>query len=340
MTSKIIVNTIEGDVGVSSVTFNDTIYGNLEGNVTGEVVLDSKTTAERNAGISTSSGSLIFNSDNTKVQYYDGNNWLTFVAESDGSSAAQAAPSARYLYENKGITTDGFYYIKFTEWSSPKRVYCSMSDGGWMLWAQKLTNVSFDIRQAGFSKFTSVTGTDGLVDELTDLTTSGHVNMWPYFDGTRVIRWINNISGNTANSPGTGTKVLEAQENGLTFAREEYWNGIPGGTTCPANEYFRYDWGKVYVDSGWMNAHPTGTFGPCTGYGHLGDNQGISNYFARLGCSGCYHPEAVLFGNGGSGYYNYGNSYDDDHLGFDLEATFIDQAPSSVAANSNQLWVK
>ena len=37
MTSKIIVNTIEGDVGVSSVTFNDTIYGNLEGNVTGNV---------------------------------------------------------------------------------------------------------------------------------------------------------------------------------------------------------------------------------------------------------------------------------------------------------------
>ena len=37
MTSKIIVNQIEGDVGVSSVTFNDTIYGNLEGNVTGNV---------------------------------------------------------------------------------------------------------------------------------------------------------------------------------------------------------------------------------------------------------------------------------------------------------------
>ena len=37
MTSKIIVNTIEGDVGVSSVTFNDTIYGNLEGNVTGNL---------------------------------------------------------------------------------------------------------------------------------------------------------------------------------------------------------------------------------------------------------------------------------------------------------------
>jgi len=39
MTSKIIVNTIEGDVGVSSVTFNDTIYGNLEGNVEGDITV-------------------------------------------------------------------------------------------------------------------------------------------------------------------------------------------------------------------------------------------------------------------------------------------------------------
>lgn len=33
MTSKIIVNNIESDVGIGSVTFNDTISGNLEGNI-------------------------------------------------------------------------------------------------------------------------------------------------------------------------------------------------------------------------------------------------------------------------------------------------------------------
>ena len=33
MTSKIIVNNIESDVGISSVTFNDTISGDLEGNI-------------------------------------------------------------------------------------------------------------------------------------------------------------------------------------------------------------------------------------------------------------------------------------------------------------------
>ena len=50
MTSKIIVNQIEGDVGVSSVTFNDTIYGSVEGNVTGNVTGD--ITVGTNAAIS------------------------------------------------------------------------------------------------------------------------------------------------------------------------------------------------------------------------------------------------------------------------------------------------
>ena len=44
MTSKIIVNQIEGDVGVSSVTFNDTIYGNLEGNVEGDITVGTNAT--------------------------------------------------------------------------------------------------------------------------------------------------------------------------------------------------------------------------------------------------------------------------------------------------------
>lgn len=53
MTSKIVVNTIEGDVGVSSVTFNDTIYGNLEGNVTGNVNSTGISTFSVIAGVST-----------------------------------------------------------------------------------------------------------------------------------------------------------------------------------------------------------------------------------------------------------------------------------------------
>lgn len=77
MTSKIIVNQIEGDVGVSSVTFNDTIYGNLEGNVTGniDVGAGNTVTAENyflrdGINISVPAGTVIYTAQNTAPDGY------------------------------------------------------------------------------------------------------------------------------------------------------------------------------------------------------------------------------------------------------------------------------
>ena len=79
MTSKIIVNTIEGDVGISSVTVASDLnvpgsitVGNLIGNVTGEVNITNKTTSQRNAGIGTDNGALVYNSDVKQLQVYNG----------------------------------------------------------------------------------------------------------------------------------------------------------------------------------------------------------------------------------------------------------------------------
>ena len=86
MTSKIIVNTIEGDVGVSSVTFNDTI--NASGDITvgnsvtvGNTVVNSTSisigntnTAGRTAGIGTVTGSLVYDTDRG-LMVYNGNKW-------------------------------------------------------------------------------------------------------------------------------------------------------------------------------------------------------------------------------------------------------------------------
>jgi len=79
MTSKIIVNTIEGDVGVSSVTVASNLnvpgsitVGNLIGNVTGEVNITNKTTLQRNAGVGTDDGALVYNSDVKQLQVYNG----------------------------------------------------------------------------------------------------------------------------------------------------------------------------------------------------------------------------------------------------------------------------
>ena len=79
MTSKIIVNQIEGDVGVSSVTVASDLnvpgsitVGNLIGNVTGQVNITNKTTSQRNAGVGTDNGALIYNSDVKQLQVYNG----------------------------------------------------------------------------------------------------------------------------------------------------------------------------------------------------------------------------------------------------------------------------
>jgi len=54
----------------------------------------------------------------------------------DGSTEAQAAPSAVYLRDTIGITTSGNYWIKPTNYSSAARLlYCDMTNqgGGWVL---------------------------------------------------------------------------------------------------------------------------------------------------------------------------------------------------------------
>ena len=70
MTSKIIVNQIEADAGISSVTFNDTIYGNLEGNTTGNI------TGNVTGNITVGTGSTISGSTNTIIASTNGSERL------------------------------------------------------------------------------------------------------------------------------------------------------------------------------------------------------------------------------------------------------------------------
>jgi len=109
MTSKIVVNNIEADSGVSTVTFAGDISvtgsaGALSatsvtssgavtaGSITvGNTLINSTsigigttTTAGRNAGVGTAVGTLIYNSTTLRMEVYDGNSWVggleTFLA--------------------------------------------------------------------------------------------------------------------------------------------------------------------------------------------------------------------------------------------------------------------
>ena len=98
--------------------------------------------AGRNAGVSTSTGELIFNTSTNNLNYYRGNalGWATVkVQTNDGSSQNFAARSAKALLDD-GITANGVYWLNmhgaYTQANS-KRHYCLMDSsydgGGWTM---------------------------------------------------------------------------------------------------------------------------------------------------------------------------------------------------------------
>ena len=98
MTSKIIVNNIEADAGVSTVTFGSNISASAvtssgavtAGSITvGNSVITSTsigigttTTAGRNAGVGTAVGTLIFNSTTNQLEVYSPQGWIVGAEES------------------------------------------------------------------------------------------------------------------------------------------------------------------------------------------------------------------------------------------------------------------
>jgi hypothetical protein len=317
-------------------------------------VIDYSSSAGVNDIILSSTNNIEGSSGNKKISYDKASvnlvyldstkGWLVESAANESSSALTESYSSGVEAYNAGNTTDGFYNIKLPSWSAAKSVYCDMTNdgGGWMLWGQRVSSSpTLDIRYTGTLSGYTADATKGYLNEMTDLSQSGFIDLWPYFDGTKQIRWYNNISGNTATSPGTfSTKVLIAGENGTSINNANYWNWYVAGT-CVSAATHRYDFDKDYTDAGWINNHNSGN-NACTGWGFeaASNNNMISNFQSGADCGSCWHAVNRLFGNGASGYYSYGNTYDDDHLAFDLASDFRDVSITNHDANSNQLWVK
>ena len=286
-----------------------------------------------------------YNKASVNLVYLDSTKgWLVESAANESSSALVESYSSGVEAYNAGNTTDGFYNIKLPSWSTAKSVYCDMTNdgGGWMLWGQRVSSSpTLDIRYTGTLSGFAADATKGYLNEMTDLSQSGFIDLWPYFDGTKQIRWYNNISSNTTTSPGTfSTKVLIAGENGTSINNANYWNWYVAGT-CVSAATHRYDFDKDYTDAGWINNHNSGS-NVCAGFGFEGtsNNNMISNWNSGADCSTCWHSLNHLFGNGASGYYGYGNTYDGDSLNFNLASFFNDVSISNHNTNSNQLWVK
>lgn len=317
-------------------------------------VIDYSSSASVNDIILSSTNNIEGSSGNKKISYDKASvnlvyldstkGWLVESAANESSSALTQSYSSGVEAYNAGNTTDGFYDIKLSSWSTAKSVYCDMTNdgGGWMLWGQRVASApTLDIRYTGTLSGYTADVSKGYLNEMTDLSQSGFIDLWPYFDGTKQIRWYNNISGNTASSPGTfSTKVLIAGENGTSINNANYWNWYVAGT-CVSAATHRYDFDKDYTDAGWINNHNSGN-NSCTGWGFeaASNNNMISNWAAGSDCGTCWHPTNQLFSNGASGYYGYGNAYDHDYIGLELVSGFNDVSITNHDANSNQLWVK
>lgn len=79
-------------------------------------------------------GAVRFNTDSDTLEYFNGEEWVG-IGLLDGSSQANAAPSAAYIKTVTGTTTTGLYWIKTADMAVGIEVYCDMSydGGGWMM---------------------------------------------------------------------------------------------------------------------------------------------------------------------------------------------------------------
>ena len=249
----------------------------------------------------------------------------------------------------------GFYKITGHVSSGYQILYVDNTNdgGGWMLWANRSTNsdTGWDIRKGPSSHWSGWnSGATGLItSDWSDLTTEGYIHGWPFFDGTRQVKFNTKVSGNTATSPGSSTNVLIATENGTAISANNggyvTWNSGSTSTTCPSPTGKKYIWSKNSAISGWNNAHTNSQYTPTqcnTDWPNLATN--IGNYVAFGDCSTCYSPVAQIFGNGRTGYYQYGNAYDADGMDWTLQFRLLDHGSDGITPNTwyynNQLWIK
>ena len=104
------------------------------------VRVGNRTTAQINAGVSTSTGAMTVDTTENKLKFYVNNEWKSVKTDfNNGTTQTLAARSAKELLDN-GVTTDGVYFLNmhgaYTQANS-KRHYCLMDStydgGGWTL---------------------------------------------------------------------------------------------------------------------------------------------------------------------------------------------------------------
>ena len=157
----------------------------------------------------------------------------------DGSTEAQAAPSAIFLRDEMGITTSGNYWIKPANYNgSAVRLWCDMTNlrGGWVLigkgrqssdnsggWfgTENELSVSGLLQENAFS-----TGVSKVSSSFVNFLMSGTANGWKNFDGDNYLV-VNRISNATDGYSGIGDSFYHKITNQSAFAWVNQFGSTP-----------------------------------------------------------------------------------------------------------------
>lgn len=292
-----------------------------KGSSSGGAGIQSLTTVQRDAISAPDEGMVIYNNTLKVLQIYDGTQWQNLIMGLSGlgSSAKNAGADCKAIKTARPAATSGAYWVQAGS-NLVIRTQCDMTTdgGGWTLAMSNPNNTP----ALNFSL--TILPPNG---ELT-LSTQGNLALPFFFNGTRELRW---TTGATAQN-----LIAQFRENGTKFIRH---GDFAGGTNCPAAGK-AYAWTGVQLNSGFSNTHTTTSYN-CSAYNARGAGT-IVNYIAMGDCASCYGPTEVLIGNGNSGYYAHGNSYDMDYINWSGQSEFNGTKPSFWLSNSQpvQIWVR
>ena len=149
----------------------------------------------------------------------------------DGSTSAQAAPSATYIKNLTGTNTNGVYWIDLPT-VGPTQTYCIMDSavagGGWMLALKATRATTFGYSSSHWTSVTTVNATD-----LTRNDADAKYNVMNYFQANDFMALWPDIPYNYGSSTKGGDLWLTGEQKWCWLA-----TGINGGTAITPISFF------------------------------------------------------------------------------------------------------
>jgi hypothetical protein len=169
----------------------------------------------------------------------------------DGSTAAQAAPSATYIKNLTGTNTNGVYWINLPT-VGPKQTYCIMDSavagGGWMLALKATTGATFTYSSTHWTTVTTLNPTD-----LTRNNSDAKYDCMNYFPANDFMALWPDIPYNYGNNSKGGDLWIPNESKFCWLAAN-----INGGTAITPINFFNTV-GNVSLNADPRNAAVVGT---------------------------------------------------------------------------------